>query len=881
MGNNPVKSQDNIHISKLLKRINKEDYQYGNIIWIDPKVNNTPENLDYQKLINKMGTFNLFPFTKTKDCIKKLMEINDFKKTFVIVSGSKLNEFSEEFNKIINDIKVVPEILIFTSYKNYKRIKENILNENCPLLDINSIFLLFEPIQNRFKKSNLYIPIKNELTKDTQDEEIFCFEYIKESKELILPLHFRDFLEYPNKNEIIKFNRFLLDNFSQSSELNDLVQQLLIKTVIPCQILIKYYIRIYTLQSKFYKIMNNCLIRKFGKDYETYIKVVYHGLYLKSIPLAIKKKLYRGTRIKQSELEYIKNSLKNKKDGISTCICYSKAFYSTSSLKQKALEFMLTGSKNEKEEYVLYKIKEGKKIDEEIVSNSNIEKFSKYPLEKENLFFPFSSFEITKEPKKKILKMNNNKECSYYKIYLEYLGKYRDKIDIKEKIPETGFTKNFLKTDLMDKFEMEKEPEKFNFNIRNYISPEQRKNYIYAIYEIKNDDLNKNIKILNYNDSNKEEIEKLCNIYLNDEKINFDFEYKFDRVGKYNFIYEFSDLLTNASKLFYECNLLISLDFQSFKTNYITDMSDMFNGCSSIKSLDLSNFKTKRVINMKQMFCDCKLLENLDLSSFKTNNVTDMTYMFNNCNSLSFLNLSNFETNNTKYMFGMFNNCNSLINLNLSNFKTEQVNNMSKMFSSCSSLNILDLSKFDTLNTSQMDKMFYQCSSLTSLNINNFNTEKVTTMENMFTECSSLKNLDVSNFKTNEVKNMKEMFKKCSSLTFLNLINFDTNNVNNMENMFLDCNSLSILMISQKFKIKNNALIGLHNNCKIKYDDKELNPSEINSFYNNDDDKKSINSSFSSNINKDYDSKSSLISNFTNKILEDNNIIKDYNKNNE
>ena len=807
------------------------------IIWLDKEVNNE-ENKKYQQFFTKNEQqIDFLSCTETKNCIYNLNKINDFKKTFVIISGSLLIDFCKKFeksekdklqkkdskNEEINEITVVPDILIFTSSKRFISIKEFILTNNFPLLDCNSIFFEFEPIKQKIEESLSYKFDKKETEKlNTQNEDIFCFEHIKDQKDLILPLHFQDFIEYPNKNEITKFNQFLLDQFSDE-ELYKLIQQLFLKAVIPCQILVKYYLRAYTLQSAFYSQMNKSLQKylvedyQLVKNYETYIKVVYHGLLSKYIPFKIDCKLFRGTRIKKKELDFIKNALKLKKDNLPACTCFSKGFLSSSILEKVAFTFMIK-EKKENEVRILFIIEKGEKYDEQNISNSDITNYSFYKGEKEILFFPFSYFEINKVSKELPYEFKDEEEKiykgNYYKIYLNYLGKYADKIDKNEKIPENKFAQIFFQTNLTDKFELEKKPEQFDFNIRNYITPELKTNYIYATYKIKNEDLNKKIKILNHNDSNKEKIEKLCTIYLKGERIKFDFEYIFDKEGTYTFIFQFSDLITNASKLFYGCNLLISPDFQSFRTNLITDMSDMFNGCCSIKSLDLSSFKTDEVTNMKQMFCDCEYLENLDLSSFNVIKVTDMSYMFKNCRSLSFLNLSKFKTENVKTMLGMFNNCESLINVNLSNFKTEQVNNMSEMFSSCSSLKSLNLSKFITNNVTQMNKMFYQCSSLTSLNINNFNTEKVTTMENMFAECKDLTSLDLSNFVTKEVNNMSEMFSFCLSLKSLNLSKFDTINVTKMNKMFYKCSSLTSLNINNFNTQKVTTMENMFNECK-------------------------------------------------------------------
>ena len=501
---------------------------------------------------------------------------------------------------------------------------------------------------------------------------------------------------------------------------------------------------------------------------------------------------------------------------------------------------------------------------------------------KKRLYFPFSSFEINR------IEERIYKNEKYYHIYLSYLGKYKDKIDKTQKIPETEYTKCIMKTEILDKIEMQQEPNKFTFVISDYISKEKKKNSIKAIYEITDNDINKKIKILNHSDNNKEEIKKLCDIYFEDKKIDFSFEHTFDKPGKYSFEFIFNDLLTNTSSLFYECKTLKSLDFTKFKTNYIKDMSNMFNGCCLLQFLDLSDFKTKRVTNMKKMFNDCQQLKHLDVSTFDTINVTDMSFMFNGCLSLEYLNLANFKTKSVTTMKGMFNNCNNLAYINISNFETDQIVDMSQMFSFCSSLNSLNLSKFNTYNVEDMTYMFYKCSSLKSLNINNFYTPNLINMSSIFCDCSSLTTLNIDKFSTNKVTNMDECFKNCSSLTSLNLKNFDTTYVKSMKKMFINCNSLTTLYISKTFKIEKNIFEGLNNKIKVIIcDEQESNfDDKLNSSVNTelvlknlsiiDDDNFNntsiINSLNTSNINKNNEKSitSSVVSHYTEKILDNN-----------
>ena len=56
-------------------------------------------------------------------------------------------------------------------------------------------------------------------------------------------------------------------------------------------------------------------------------------------------------------------------------------------------------------------------------------------------------------------------------------------------------------------------------------------------------------------------------------------------------------------------------------------MKEIFYNCQLLSSLDLSNFNTQNVNNMEYMFYNCESLTSLDLSNFNTQNVTNMEYI--------------------------------------------------------------------------------------------------------------------------------------------------------------------------------------------------------------------------------------------------------------
>ena len=83
----------------------------------------------------------------------------------------------------------------------------------------------------------------------------------------------------------------------------------------------KYYARIYTADSNFYNDINKDLRNNKKDNYLSFIKVLYEGVKLKSLKLASKKELYRGSKISSDEINIISNYLKkNIKFARSNCI---------------------------------------------------------------------------------------------------------------------------------------------------------------------------------------------------------------------------------------------------------------------------------------------------------------------------------------------------------------------------------------------------------------------------------------------------------------------------------------------------------------------------------------------------------------------------------
>ena len=147
-------------------------------------------------------------------------------------------------------------------------------------------------------------------------------------------------------------------------------------------------------------------------------------------------------------------------------------------------------------------------------------------------------------------------------------------------------------------------------NIYNKIN-NYNNNYIIAEIEIKENDINKDIRIINsfeqskrektyidkgtenYKYENEKEIKENCKIKINNKIISFSYFYKFPKIGKYKIIYEFKDILTKIDFIFCDCHSLININLSNFNTQNVTMMENMLFQCNSLKNIDLSNFNTK------------------------------------------------------------------------------------------------------------------------------------------------------------------------------------------------------------------------------------------------------------------------------------------------
>ena len=401
-------------------------------IWFDENIQNK-ENKRYFKqlksIFKKSSKYQLLD--EGFDKLYKRENENDFVIIISIVSGKLFGRYIQKIKDNINKIINIPYTFIFTS-TNYKKI---LLNE---IPDINHILsydtkiainhgfynpggvyddfdqLIFE-IKNKILGKNI-IDIEERRGEKINYEGVLTFEYLQSEEDLLAPALYKDIItnEKITEEDCDNFHKFLLT--FNDDKFNFLINNLNMFKNIPFQILSKYWARCYTIESQFYRQLNNKLMHsELPPNYKTFIKMLYTGVEMNSLNSYTGKYLYRGSTINKIEIERIKEY--RKKGKLSNVIVFSKAFLSFSEDKNSAKNFC--GNSDNTKIGCLY-ILENNNINLH-ESNADIQLISVYPKEKEILFFPGSSFII-----KNIEYFDENK----IEIILNYNGKFKEKYSL-------------------------------------------------------------------------------------------------------------------------------------------------------------------------------------------------------------------------------------------------------------------------------------------------------------------------------------------------------------------------------------------------------------------------------------------------------------------
>ena len=808
------------------------------ILWIDRYVD-TDENSIYFDQLNTLNNCKIIRIKEVDDAINQLNEIA-FEETIIIVSGQLFTKFFDEFRKNLNNIRFKPNIIIFTS----KKIDFiNSIDYNHRYF-INHKFYNSGGVEEDFSKIFEFVkkPVKKKFIFLKRDDDVkFNFDYIDTKEKLVLPMFYKHLIELTETDNEAFINFLYKKYYYKSKEMRKFLDSFESVSDLPVELLSKYYSRIYTDdESKFYSDLNNDLRNNKRDQYLTYIKTLYEGVKLKSLPLAENSRLYRGTKLPKKEIDkiydYKDKQLKNNLQNLPGAIIFSKTFLSFSKDEEVAINFFNqsptpTGSMGEFYKVLFILEKEDPNIDENenysLSTHADIEKLSIMPDEREVLFFPFSSFEIKS--------IDWIPQYGIYKINLLYLGKYskniendQNLINNKVEIPKTEFTKEIIQSNLIkpeiiksnlnkpgiiiQKFSKNKENNKKikkpNYQTFNPIYPVKEVNYPISVpivkkpYKIKRIFTSEDNKPLDRDDGKNEMEAIVNNIEIKGRDNNGEIGGRINNGGIRGTVNN-GEIVHNGEIKRTVNNREMKIlspppdlsDDNFISGQIIVNENDVNKSIRVINSFEQAKIKYNylkidnelKYKNEKEIRENCKIkINNIEYPfsyfyKFDTPGIYEIKYSFKS------------KITKTDFMFA---ECFNLISLDLLCFKSNNVTNMVGMFLECINLKELKISNLDTHNVNDMNSTFCGCQSLPRLDLSYFNTQNVINMSRLFFNCQSLRSINVSSFNTQNVIDMYGMFNGCRSLLNLEIMNFYTQNVTNMSRMFFGCSSLKYLNLS-------------------------------------------------------------------------------------
>ena len=426
--------------TKNLKEKTKMHEKIKIIYWIDKNVFND-ENSEYFKsfkensIYKKLHSFELIRCDNLEEPFDFFINFSDFNLIFIIINGNLFPDYYYKLKENIKFIKCLPICIIFTS-DNLKEIllkrkRTYFLTEEV-LDNINNSFYNLGGVSSNFNSCmnfilNFYTGLENELIVEKKEysyDGCITFEYIYSQNQLLLPFLYTELInkEKIYDNDIHLFKNFIVKNYREDQIKNLILPMLYIKEI-PHEIITKYFLRIYTENTSFYRELNNLLMKRKGQDYQIFIDIIYEGLLNKSISISKDDNLYRATQMSKKEIDDIMKKYEEWKvkddKTLPSFLLYSRCFLSFSKVDDKLSIFL--GETNEKFYGIIFKLKNNVSI--EYSSNADIEFLSRFDTEREVLFLPYSTFCLENIYKGEY----NDKKCVF--IELEYLGKYKNIFD--------------------------------------------------------------------------------------------------------------------------------------------------------------------------------------------------------------------------------------------------------------------------------------------------------------------------------------------------------------------------------------------------------------------------------------------------------------------
>ena len=374
------------------------------VIWIDKAVFNN-ENQGYKKIMEKKYGLIVREFNNAEKGIEAIKNAEIYSPIYIITSGSIYPEFYKFFKAAVTYIKNLPVQIIFTSStKNFlnQHSNDEIGKQIGKFYNLGGVTDLFSQVEEFIQKTNKKLKdykVSNlyEYKKAQDFRGLQTFTYLNKSESLYLPSFYKDIINHGNIqfNETSILINFMLNNFG-NPKICELLKGMILFNGIPEPILSKFFARAYTLESSFYGIMNQNLMKKNYNVYSTYIKLLYKGIINNSYKPKTDCNLYRGTKLENFEIQILKNIIVQKKAYQEVPIIYSTSFLSFSTDNKIAKNLGSRRVASKANNTVIINLKPLKKDNEREILKTNafLNQISAFHSENEVLFFPFSSFEL-------------------------------------------------------------------------------------------------------------------------------------------------------------------------------------------------------------------------------------------------------------------------------------------------------------------------------------------------------------------------------------------------------------------------------------------------------------------------------------------------------
>ena len=382
-----------------------------NVVWIDQN-NDKSENKGYlMKYSGELKEFSFSLVTSVKEGYSLLGKFS-FELIYVILSGRLAEEFLDVYEENLQNMTSLTLNIIFCFDGKYHKSKKY---ANDPFYNPGGVVTEFKDVINFLKmdKYNKDINLEKKNIKGKYDyyngnEKSFIF-ISKTLANLSLPIILKKFSSrFLNEDLLEKFKQFLFNNYYENFKKIELIKIINSNIKIPFYLFSKIFLRLYTMESPFYRDLNKSLRNGNFSDFNQFIFTLYYGLNRKIIEDCHDCYLYRFSNITKKEYDSIKNS--------SCRIVLAETFLSFSKDIKVAKHFILRkDNPNIKRIFFVVNPVSEKNI---IVTNIDVKNISYFPCEKEVVFLPFSGFEI----------INIEEGAEYTTIYLNYLNKYEKKV---------------------------------------------------------------------------------------------------------------------------------------------------------------------------------------------------------------------------------------------------------------------------------------------------------------------------------------------------------------------------------------------------------------------------------------------------------------------